>query len=103
MAKTLEQINAEFTNLMAENGFTKNGESLYGGCEVYSRIWKKEMDVVWQGRKESSLEIKAEEKYGIPSARIFKNGNLESHRYYSSPKRMINALRNIVAHAGFDF
>ena len=103
MAKTLEQINAEFTNLMAENGFIKNGGSLYGGCEVYSRVWKKEVDVVWRGRMESSLEIKTDDKYGIPSARIFKNGKLESHRHYSSPKRMINALREIVTYAGFDF
>ena len=103
MAKTAEQLKAEFINLMAENGFVKNGETLSDGREVYHRIWTKEVDVVWYGKMESNLEIKADEKHGIPMVRIFKNGRLESRRNYSTPKRMINALREIVNYAGFDF
>ena len=52
LAKTTEQLKAEFTNLMAEHGFAPNGETLYDGREVYSRIWKKEVDVVWHGKME---------------------------------------------------
>jgi len=103
MAKTTEQLKAEFINLMAGNGFTKNGETHSDGREIYSRAWKKEVDVVWRGKMESRLEIKVDEKYGIPMVRIFKNGILESRRNYSTPKRMIIALREIVTFAGFDF
>ena len=103
MKKTAEQKTAEFAALMSENGFTKNGEKLYDGREVYSRAWAREVETVWHGKMESRLEIKIDEAQGIPMARIFKNGRQESYRGYTSPKRMINALREIVAYAGFEF
>ena len=103
MAKTMEQKTAEFTRLMAENGFTPNGETMYDGREVYSRVWTKEVEVVWHGKMESRLEIKADEAQGIPMIRVFKNSRFESRRGYSSPKRMLNALRKIVTYAGFEF
>ena len=52
---------------------------------------------------ESKTEIKVDEEHGIPMARIYKNGILESRRGYSSLKRMINALREIITFAGFEF
>ena len=103
MAKTTEQLKAEFINLMAENSFVKSGETLSGGREVYHRVWAKEVDVVWYGKMESKMEIKVDEEHGIPMARIYKNGILESRRGYSSLKRMINALREIITFAGFEF
>ena len=105
MAKTTEQLKAEFINLMAENSFVKSGETLSGGREVYHRIWTKEVDVVWHGKMESKMEIKVDEKDGIPMIRIYKDGSLKSRhgRGYSSPKRMINALREIITFAGFEF
>jgi len=103
MAKTMEQKKVEFTTLMAENGFTPNGETMYDGREVYSRVWIKEVEVVWHGKMESRLEIKADEAHGMPGIRIIKNGRLEDRRGYSSPKRAINAMREIVTYAGFEF
>jgi len=103
MAKTMEQLNTEFTTLMANNGFTLNGEKMYDGREVYSRTFTKETEVVWYGMMESSLEVKAAISYDIPDIRIFKNGQLDSRRDYSSPKRMMNALREIVRIAGYEF
>ena len=103
MAKTVEQKKAEFTTLMEQHGFTSKGEATYDGRTVYSRDWSKEIEVVWHGRMESNLEIKVDEAHGIPCIRIFKNGRLESRRGYGSPKRAINAMREIVNHAGFEF
>ena len=103
MKKTDDQLNADFLTLMNENGFTLNGERLYDGRDVYSRIWTKEADVVWPGKSENRLEIKADVAYGIPAIRIFKNDRLESRRDYSNPKRAINAMREIVGNAGFEF
>ena len=102
MAKTMEQKKAEFTTLMTENGFTPNGETMYDGRAIYSRSWAKEVEVVWHGRMESRMEIKADEAHGIPTIRVFKNGRLESRRGYSSSKRMVNAMREIVTYAGFE-
>lgn len=103
MAKTTEQLNTEFTALMAENGFTPTGETLYDGRTIYSRIFTKEVDVVWYGKQERSLELKATVSYGIPDLRIYKDGVLDSHRDYSSPKRAVNAMREIVRIAGYEF
>ena len=103
MKKTTEQIKAEFITLMNENGFTTNGETTYDGRPVYSRIWNKETEVVWYGRMDSSMEIKVTESYGYPLISIFKNGRPESRRDYASPKRAINAMREIVTYAGYTF
>ena len=103
MAKTVEQKKAEFIALMEENGFTLNGETLYDGREIYSQVWAKEVEVAFHGTWEKRLEIKVDEAYGIPSIRIFKDGRQQEHRNYSSPKRAINAMKEIVAHNGFQF
>jgi hypothetical protein len=103
MKKTVEQLQAELKTLLAENGFTLNGERLYDGREVYSRAWTKEIEVLWYGKSESRLEIKVDEADGLPIIRIYKNGRLESQRGYSSPKRALNAMREIVNYAGFEF
>ena len=103
MKKTIEQAHEEFTRLMAENGFAPNGETMYDGRLVYSRKWSKEVDVVWYGKRESTFEIKVDEAYGIPGIRIYKSDRLESRRDYSSPKRAINAIKEIVGNAGFSF
>jgi hypothetical protein len=103
MKKTTEQMQAEFVTLMNDNGFTPNGETLYDGRPVYSRIWSKETEVVWYGKSESRLEIKVSESSGFPLISIFKNGRPEGRRDYSTPKRAINAMREIVTFAGYTF
>ena len=103
MAKTMEQFKAEFTALMEENGFTPNGETMHDGRTVYSRVWKKEVEVLWYGKQEKRMESKVDENYGIPMIRIFKDGRQSDHRNYSTPKRAVNAMREIVRFAGFEF
>jgi hypothetical protein len=103
MAKTVEQKNEEFTKLMAENGFTANGEKTYDGRTIYSRVWTKEGEVLWYGKRESRFEIKVEEAYGIPCIWIYKDGRKTDRRDYSTPKRAINAMREIVNYARFEF
>jgi hypothetical protein len=103
MKKTTNQKQAEFIALMDENGFTPNGETTYDGRPVYSRIWNKETEVVWYGTMESSLEIKVTEHDAFPLISIFKNGRPDGRRDYSSPKRAINAMREIVTFAGYSF
>jgi hypothetical protein len=103
MAKTMEQRKAEFTALMEQNGFTPNGETLYDGRTVYSRIWEKEVDVFGYGKCVKRLEIKVDEAYGIPAIRIFRGRKQDDRRDYSTPKRAVNAMREIVTFAGYEF
>ena len=103
MKKTTEQMKAEFITLMSENGFAPSGETAYDGRIIYSRVWSQEVEVVWYGKRESRLEIKVSESCGFPLISIFKNGRLEGRRDYSTPKRAINAIREIVTYAGFTF
>ena len=104
MKKTTEQLQAEFTALMSENVFTPNGETTYEGKLIYSRKWSKETEVVWYGKSESHMEIKIYEFSGFPIITIIHNGRPEGRRRdYSSPKRAINAMREIVTFAGYAF
>ena len=103
MKKTTEQMKAEFITLMSENGFAPNGETTHSGSPVYSRTWSKETEVVWYGTRESRLEIQVIEVSGKVGLWIMRNGRLEGRRDYSTPKRAINAVREIVTYAGFAF
>jgi len=103
MKKTTEQKQAEFITLMNENGFALNGETTYDGRPIYRRVWNKETEVVWYGKMDSSLEIFVTEHDAFPLISIYKNGRLEGRRDYASPKRAINAMREIVTYAGYTF
>ena len=104
MAKTTEQKQAEFIALMSEHGFTPNGETTYDGRPIYSRVWTKESEVLWHGKCKSSMEIKVHEYDAFPLISIFHNGRQDGRsRDYSTPKRAINAMREIVRCAGFEF
>jgi len=103
MTKSMEQKKTEFVKLMGDYGFTPNGERTYDGRVVYSRVWSKELEMVWYGSRESRLEIRVDEAYGMPNIRISRNGKYWESRGYSSPKRAINAMHEIVTFAGFEF
>ena len=104
MAKTTQQKQAEFITLMNQHGFTLNGKTLYDGRPIYSRKWSKETEVVWYGKSESNMEIKVYEFDGFPLIAIFRNGKPDGRRRdYSTPKRAINAIREIVTFAGYTF
>ena len=104
MKKTTEQMQAEFTALMNEHGFTPTGETTYLGRPIYSRVWNQRSKVVWYGERENSMEIKVHESLGYPMIAIIKNGIPRGdRRSYASPKRAINAMREIVTYAGYTF
>ena len=102
MTKTNEQKNAEYIALLEQNGFTPNGEEI-DGRPVYARRWSKQVEVLWYGKMESSMEIRADIDWGYPLISIFKDGRFQDRRGHTSPKRSINAMREIVRFAGFEF
>ena len=102
--KTTEQRTAEYITLLEQNGFAPNGETFRNGSPVYARRWSKQVEVLWHGEMETSLEIRAAATaWGSPIIFIYRNGRQEGHREHTSPKRSINAIREIVRFAGFAF
>ena len=75
MKQTTEQIKTTFATLMHENGFQYTGRT--------------------------SIRIEAHESYGYPIIHIYRDGRLTEQRDYSSPKRAINAIREILRCAGY--
>jgi hypothetical protein len=49
------------------------------------------------------MEIRAEFRWGDPRIIIYRDGRLQDSRSYTSPKRCLNAAREIVNYAGFEF
>ena len=99
--KTTEQKRAEFITLIGQNGYALSETKTHVGGDIYARTWNRVFNVAWHGEKESTLTIELFDSYGVPVARIYHNGRLESVREYSSPKRAINALREVVRFAGY--
>ena len=101
--KTTEQKKKEFVALMATNSYALSDKKTSDGRDIYTRTWNKLANVVWQGQKEYSITIEVYEDFGYPIARIYHNGKLDGCRNYSSPKRAVNAIREIVTFAGYDY
>ena len=103
MKKTVEQLTKEFIEIMAENGFEATGEKDYAGNDIYSRKWERTSEVVWHGLVHSSYEIRAKISYGYPLIQIYQDGRRTDTRDYSSPKRALNAIKEIIRFAGYEF
>jgi len=101
MKQTMAQIKATFVTLMHENGFQYTGRTTYDGSFIYAREWRETSEVAWYGKMESTFRIEAHESYGIPIIHIYRNGRLSEQRDYSSPKRAMNAIREIIRCAGY--
>ena len=100
---TAEKATANFNNLINENGFKSIGIQTPIGCEIYSREWSKETEVAFYGKSTDKLEIKVWMQYDIPMVMVIRNDRIEGHiRNYSSPKRMMNAVAEIVRCAGYE-
>lgn len=100
---TIEKANKDFNQLIEQNGFTNTGAKTLTGCEVYCREWNRKVQVAWYGESTDTLEIKIWISYGIPIAWVIRNGRIEDRiRDYSSPKRAMNAIAEIVRCAGFE-
>ena len=99
---TIEKANRDFNQLIEQNGFTNTGAMTPTGCEVFSREWSRKVQVAWYGESTDRLEITTWISYGIQMVRITRNGWIEDRIWdYSSPKRAMNAIAEIVRCAGF--
>ena len=94
---------ATFTEIMRQHGFQYTVKTSYDGQFIYGREWRKTSNVLWYGEMESSFRIEAYESYGYPMVTLYENGRQIDRRDYSSPKRCINALREILRIRGYEF
>ena len=92
-----------FPEIMQQNGFQYTGKTSHDGQFIYGREWRKTANVLWYGEMESSFRIEAYESYGYPMVTLYENGRQIDRRDYSSPKRCINALREILRIRGYEF
>ena len=102
MKKTVEQLNKEFAEIMAANGFTVIGTD-YSGNTLYSRKWERTVYVAFYGETVSTYEIIASISYGYPMLQLYQDEVRIDRRDYSSPKRALNAMKEIVRCAGYEF
>lgn len=58
--------------------------------------------IVPYGPMESTYKIMAHISYGVPIIQLFEDGRALGTRDYSSPKRAINAIREILRCAGYE-
>ena len=102
---TKEQAQRDFDELITKNGFTLAGCTSDTGTPLYHRVWKKTVQVAWHGEQEETLEARILLSYGCPLVTIKRNGRQDPKfiRDYSSPKRAMNAIHEIVKFAGFEW
>ena len=102
---TIEQAQKDFDRLITENGFTLAGYTGDTGSPIYHREWVRKVLVAWQGEQEDILEVRILLSHGYPLVVVKRNGRQDPKliRDYSSPKRAMNAIREIVRFAGFEW
>ena len=102
---TLEKAQKDFNELIAKNGFTLAGHTGDTGTPIYHKIWTKHVQAAWHGEQQDTLEIRILLSYGYPLVVVKRNGKQEPRfmRDYSSPKRAMNAIKEILRCAGFDW
>ena len=99
--KSIPQTRDEFFRLMADNGFESTGTADCDGNVIFAREWTQTCLVVWYGERTSTYRITARISFGTPLIRLYENGRLLGQRDYSSPRRAMNAIREIVRCAGY--
>ena len=100
---TIEKAQKDFDELIAKNGFTYVTTTDLGHS-IYHREWHRKVQVAWYGEQDDTLEVRITLSYGYPLVVVKRNGKKHPKcmRDYSSPKRAMNAIREIVRCAGFD-
>lgn len=90
-----EKAQKDFDKLIADNGFTLAGCTSDTGIPIYHRVWN---------RPEDELEVRIMLSGTYPLVTIKRNGRIDNKviRDYTSPKRAMNAVREIVRCAGFE-
>lgn len=90
-----------FDGLVGNFGF----KAMPGGLGAVSREWSKEVDVAWIGKQVSTYKV-CVHPWGSDSVRVnfMKNGRLVKEKIYASGSaRTLNAIRETVKCAGFEF
>lgn len=102
---TQEKARQDFDKLIMENGFTEAAKTTYENNTVYHREWTREVEVAWYGKRQDTLEIRMMLCGTAVLASVRRNGRDDPKfiRDYQSPKRAMNAAREIAAFAGFDW
>ena len=101
MAQTTATKQAAFEELMRENGFQYLGATTYDGNFMYERTWRRISQVAFYGEMESSYKVVAYISHGTSIIQLFNNGRALGTRDYSSPKRAMNAIKEIIRCAGY--
>lgn len=101
---TIEKAQKDFDELIAKNGFTYVTTTDLGHS-IYHREWHRKVQVAWYGEQDDTLEVRITMSYGYPLVVVKRNGKQDPKfmRDYSSPKRAMNAIREIVRCAGFEW
>ena len=101
---TIEKAQKDFMDLIAKNGFTYVTTTDLGHS-IYHREWHRKVQVAWYGEQDDTLEVRITLSYGYPLVVVKRNGKQDPKfmRDYSSPKRAMNAIREIVRFAGFEW
>lgn len=101
---TLEKAQRDFDELIEKYGFTEAAKTNEGN-PIYHKIWTKQVQVAWHGEQQDTLENRILLSFGYPLVVVKRNGKQEPRfmRDYSSPKRAMNAIKEIVRCAGFDW
>ena len=102
MKQTIAMKQAAFEELMREHGFQYLGATTYDGSFIYQRTWHRTGEVAFYAPMESTYKIMAHISYGVPIIQLFEDGRALGTRDYSSPKRAINAIREILRCAGYE-
>ena len=102
---TIEKAQKDFMELIEKNGFTEAAKTTDTQNTVYHREWTREIEVAWHGEQEETLEARILLSYGYPLVTIKRNGRQDPKfiRDYTSPKRAMNAAREIANFAGFEW
>ena len=101
---TLEKVQKDFDELIAKNGFTHTATTDLGH-RIYHREWKRKVQVAWYGEQDDTMEVRITLSDRYPLVVVKRNGKQDPKfmRDYSSPKRAMNAIREIVKYAGFEW
>ena len=102
---TIEKAQKDFDELIAKNGFTLAGYTSDTGNPIYHKVWKRTVQISWQGGQEDTLDVRILLSYEYPLVVVKRNGRQDPKfiRDYSSLKRAMNAIREIVRFAGFEW
>ena len=93
---TTEKAQRDFMELITKNGFTEAAKTTDTNNTVYHRVWTREGD---------TIEIRMMLCGTAVLAAVRRNGRDDPKfiRDYSSPKRAMNAIRESVRFAGFEW